>query len=163
MADDKNEISPAESSIMSNSGIHSTPLSTGSSRSNDEIINFWSNMMNNINENSLKHFNELRGDINNIDEKFDKWLSDSQKHFNDMKEVKQNTSLVKQFDKHLNEISDSQKQIIKRCDNIIENMKEQAEKWKRDTDKFNENKNKQVIDVYKRQVVHSDALPTQDH
>ena len=93
--------------------------------------------MNNINENSLKHFNELRDDINNIDEKFDKRLSVSQKHFNElkdeMKEVKQNTSLVKQFDKCLNEVSDSQKQIINRCDNIIENMKDRGEKWKRDT------------------------------
>ena len=78
-------------------------------------------------------------------------MSNPQKHFNELRnEMKEeNTSLVKQFDKRfdandekfdkrLNDISESQKQMIKHCDNIIEKMKEQTEEWKRDPGKLND-------------------------
>ena len=58
--------------------------------------------------------------------------------FNEM-----NTSLVKQFGKHLNNIIDSQTQVIKCCDNIIEKMKDR----KRDTGKLNYNKESKLNQV----------------
>lgn len=39
------------------------------------------------------------------------------------------------------------KQINKHCDDIIEKMKDRTEKWKRDADKYNENKDDQVMDT----------------
>ena len=38
MADNKNELNLTDSAIMNDSGIHPTPVSTGSSRSNDEVM-----------------------------------------------------------------------------------------------------------------------------
>ena len=101
--------------------------------------------MSNINEklsNSQKRFdtNEdflrtMSSDINNINKHFDTKFSEMKEQQNVMSnEMKQqNVNLVKQFDKHLNDISESQKQMIKRCDNIIEKMKDWTEKWNRDS------------------------------
>ena len=80
MADDKNEISLTESATMSDSGIHSTPVSTGSSRSNDEVMDFLRELMGEMKQQNVNLRDEMK---------------------------QQNTSLAKQFHKRFSDIIDS--------------------------------------------------------
>ena len=55
MEDNENEVSLIDSAIMSDSGVHSTPVSTkDSSRSNDEMMDKLQLLLD-------RNFNELRG------------------------------------------------------------------------------------------------------
>ena len=66
---DENETSLTDSAIMSESGIHSTPVSTDSTKPNDEVMNFLCELMGEMKEVKQQNvkfesnFNELRGDM----------------------------------------------------------------------------------------------------
>ena len=65
MEDNENEVSQTDSAMMSDSRVHSTPVSTKeSSKSDNDTMSFLCNMVRSINEkmnDSQKHFHELRG------------------------------------------------------------------------------------------------------
>lgn len=111
MADEKEiELSLTDSAMMSDSGVH---LSTGTNRSDDEVMDFLRELMGEMKQQIVS----LRGE---------------------MKE--QNVSLRGEIKQQNVGLRGELKQINKHCDDIIEKMKDRTEKWKRDADKCNENK-----------------------